>query len=73
MFLYDRASWKLEQYALLPSGLDTGYAHMVPVSDDEMIIIYYSSHEYPLTERPTGHDSVPSDMYIASVSFEPVA
>ena len=58
--LYEDGDIRLQ--TLLPSGKDTGYAGILPLSDNEALIAYYSSHEYP--------ESTGSNVYLASVSLE---
>lgn len=58
VFLYEDGDIKL--YTLLPSGGDTGYAGILPLSDSEVLIAYYSAHEYP--------EGGGSNVYLASVS-----
>ena len=59
VFLYEDGDLKL--HTLLPSGVDTGYAGILPLSEDEAFIAYYSSHE--CAPEPG------SNVYIASVSL----
>lgn len=52
---------------LLPSGGDTGYAGTFPMNDREVLIAYYSSHEYP--EHLARWTHGPADIYFASVAL----
>ena len=58
VFLYEEGDLRLQ--VLLPGGGDTGYASILPLSDSEAAIAYYSSWEY---EKASG-----SNVYLASVS-----
>jgi hypothetical protein len=57
----------LELVTLLPSGGDTGYAGMFPLSEREVLIAYYSSHEYPEYQEKSAYG--PADIYLASLSL----
>lgn len=59
VFLYKEEDLKL--HTILPSGVDTGYAGVLPCTEDEALIAYYSSHEY--APEPG------SNVYLASVSL----
>jgi hypothetical protein len=58
----------LRLHVLLPSGGDTGYAGIYGESDKEVLIAYYSSHEYSIKPEECIH--VPSDIYLARVSLD---
>ncbi len=57
VFLYKDGDINL--HALLPSGSDTGYAGILPYTENEALIAYYSSHEH--SPNPG------SNVYLASV------
>lgn len=61
VYLYQDGDIRLK--TVLPSGGDTGYGAILPTSDSEFLVAYYSSHEYP-PEKPG------SNVYLASVSLE---
>ena len=61
VFLYDGGDINL--HTVLPSGGDTGYGSILPISDSQALIAYYSSHEYP------PGDNHGSNVYLASVSL----
>ena len=44
VFLYEDGDIHL--HTVLPSGGDTGYGSILPISDNQVLIAYYSSHEY---------------------------
>ena len=52
---------------VLPSGRDTGYSGLYAVSGNEVLIAYYSGHEYPDSDERVTHG--PCDIYLASVSL----
>ena len=60
----DRA---LELCLYLPSGRDTGYSGLYAVEGNEVLIAYYSGHEYPDADERITHG--PCDIYLASVSL----
>jgi hypothetical protein len=60
VFVYEDGDLQLR--ALLPSGGDTGYAGIVPLNDRDLLIAYYSSHEYG--------EGGGSNVYLASLSLD---
>ena len=60
VFLYQDGDIQL--HALLPSGVDTGYAGIQPLSENEALIAWYSSHEH----APNPGSSI----YLASVPLD---
>ena len=59
VFLYEDGDIHL--HTALPSGGDTGYGGILPISDSQALIAYYSSHEY----APGSNHG--SNVYLASV------
>jgi hypothetical protein len=57
----------LTRGTLLPSGGDTGYAGTFPLTEREVLIAYYSSHEYP--EHLARWTHGPADIYLARVTL----
>ena len=60
VFLYEDGDIQL--HTLLPSGRDTGYAGMLPLSESEILVAYYSAHEHP--------EGGGSNVYLASLSLD---
>ncbi len=66
--VFEYADRNLERKAVLPSGGDTGYTGLLPRGDAEILVAYYSTHEYcdELIEKSL-HG--PADIYLASLSL----
>ncbi len=60
IYVYEDGDLHLK--GVLPSGGDTGYGGIWPVSDKEFLVAYYSTHEY------AEHSG--SNVYLASVTIE---
>lgn len=65
--LFEYTDGKLELAMYLPSGRDTGYSGLYAMSDTEVLIAYYSGHEYPDSDERITHG--PTDIYLASASL----
>ena len=65
--LFEYRDGALELGLYLPSGRDTGYSGLYAVGGNEVLIAYYSGHEYPDSDDRLTHG--PSDIYLASVSL----
>ena len=65
--LFEYRDGALEIGLHLPSGRDTGYSGLYAVGGNEVLIAYYSGHEYPDADERITHG--PSDIYLASVSL----
>ena len=63
VFLYEDDG-DIHLRAMLPSGGDTGYGGILPISDSQALIAYYSSYEY---QPGPDHGS---SVYLASVSID---
>jgi hypothetical protein len=62
LFLYENSDLQLR--GVLPSGGDTGYAGILPVSDNKALVAYYSTYE----SAPGPNQG--SSVYLAAVSIQ---